>query len=150
MLIGLDFMSKYQIEIVMKQGLFWVQGQKNPFIEDKGNSVHDLHVTEVRIVWRTVISARSVLRIHCNTDLPLKPACYLVEPDLKTVLAPRVCFVGAGEPVLSFINLSDNKITLFKNQKVGQVYEVDEIHPKGKIDRRNILQTTQAKKPTAF
>ena len=32
MLIGLDFMSKYQIEIDMKEGLFWVQGQKNFFI----------------------------------------------------------------------------------------------------------------------
>ena len=86
MLIGLDFMSKYQVETDMKQGLFWVQGQKIPFIEEKGKSVHDVHVTEVRIVRRTVIPARSVLRIHCNTDLPLKPACYLLEPGLKQYL----------------------------------------------------------------
>ena len=31
MLIGLDFLSKYQVEIDMKQGLFWVQGQKISF-----------------------------------------------------------------------------------------------------------------------
>ena len=107
MLIGLDFLSKYHVEIDMKQGLFGIQGQKIPFIEGKGNSVHDVHVTEVRMVRRTVIPARSALRIHCNTDHPLKPACYLVEPDVKTVLAPRVCIVGAGEPVMSFVNLSD-------------------------------------------
>ena len=73
MLIGFDFMSIYQFEFDMKQGLFWVQGHKIPFIEEKGNSVHDVHVTEVRIVRRTIIPARSVLSIHCNTDLPLKP-----------------------------------------------------------------------------
>ena len=148
MLIGLDFLSKYHVEIDMKQGLFGVQGQKIPFIEGKGNSVHDVHVTEVRMVRRTVIPARSALRIHCHTDHPLKPACYLVEPDLKTVLAPRVCIVGAGEPVMSFVNLSDSKITLFKNQKVGKVYEVDEIHPSGESDHTDILQTTQAKHTT--
>ena len=38
MLIGLDFMSKYQDEIDMKQGLFWVQGKKIPFIEEKVNN----------------------------------------------------------------------------------------------------------------
>ena len=55
--------------------------------------------------------------------------------------------MGAGEPVMSFVNLSDSKITLFENQKVGKVYEVDEIHPNGKSDHRDILQTTQAKHP---
>ena len=112
----------------MKQGLFWVQGQKIPFIEDKVTLS-----TEVRIVKRIVIPARSVLRIHCNTDLPLKPACYLEKPDLKTVLAPSVCIVGAGEPFISFVNLSNSKITLFKNQKVGKLHEVDD------RDRRYIL-----------
>ena len=97
-------MSKYQVEIDMKQGLSGLQDQKIPFIEEKGDSVRD---TEVRIVNCTVILARSVLRIHCYTYHPLKPACYLVEPDVKTVLAPRVFIVGAGEPVMSFVNLSD-------------------------------------------
>ena len=50
---------------------------------------------------------------------------------------------------MSFVNLSDSKITLFKNQKVGKVYEVDEIHPNRKSDHRDILQTTQAKHPTS-
>ena len=57
---------------------------------------------------------------------------------MKTVLAPRVRIAGADEPVMSFVDISNSKITLFKNQKVSKVYEVDEIHSSGESDQKTV------------
>jgi hypothetical protein len=144
MLIGLDFMSKYQAEIDVKQRMFCVKEKRIPFIE-KSDSDQNVNITQVRITRRTTIPARSVIRIQCSTDHNLPPACYFIEPTIKTVLAPRVCIVGADTPVMSFVNISDNKITLFKNQRVGIVYEIDEIFPVGENDHGDTQRISQVK-----
>ena len=88
MLIGLDFMTKHKAMIDMNQCQFCIQNQKVSFVGKKDNSVHAVVWTQVRIERRTVLPARLVLGIQCTTNQPLKPACYLVGPDVKTVIAP--------------------------------------------------------------
>ena len=126
MLIGLDFMSKHQTTLDIKQGHIRIQDQNIPFIKGS-NSVPAVSKTQIRITKKTHIPPRSVIRISCVADSPLLPGLYIIEPDINTVLAPRVCFEGAGNPIMSFVNNSDSRVTLFKSQRVGFAYEVDEI-----------------------
>ncbi|KAK3084013.1 hypothetical protein FSP39_006719 [Pinctada imbricata] len=129
MLIGLDFMSKYQTTLDMNEGYLCIRGKRVPFIDKGNNSVLAVNKTHIRIPKKTHIPPRSVLRISCITDKKLENGLYLTKPEVNTVLAPRICFEGASTPVMSFVNNSNNKVTLFKNQKVGYAYEVDEIPP---------------------
>ena len=48
---------------------------------------------------------------------------------------------------MSFINLSDNKVNLFKNQQVGYAYEADEILPSGNCDQDSDFRISQVSKP---
>ncbi|KAK3099798.1 hypothetical protein FSP39_009765 [Pinctada imbricata] len=127
MLIGLDFMSKYQVTLDMKEGQLYIQGQQVPFTDEGDNSVQAVKGINVRVKRKTHIPARSVVRIPCTTEKQLNNETYVIEPDINTVLAPRVCFEGSGKPVMSFVNNSDNQVTLFKNQRVGVAFEVEEI-----------------------
>jgi hypothetical protein len=148
MLIGLDFMSKYQAEIDLKQSLFCVKGKRIPFIEKKSDSDQNVNLTRIRVTRRTTIPARSVIRIQCSTDHTLPPPCYLIEPTIKTVLAPRVCIVGADIPVMSFMNIYDSDITLFKNKTASIIYEIDEVFPFGENDSGYTQRTAHVKQTT--
>ena len=144
MLIGLDFMSKYQITLDMKKGQLYIQGQQVPFTDEGDNSVQAVDGIQVRVTKKTHIPARSVVRIPCTTDKQLNNETYVIEPDINTVLVPRVCFEGPGKPVMSFVNNSDNQVTLFKNQRVGVAFEVDEIPAINKIsDKITVSKVSQ-------
>ncbi|KAK3105395.1 hypothetical protein FSP39_024200 [Pinctada imbricata] len=146
MLIGLDFMSSHKATINMDQGYLNICNHEIPFVSIKGDSVPAVKKGDVRIATRTVVPAKSVLRVPCTANQPLKEGNYLIEPNVKTLLAPRVCIEGSKAPVMSFVNISDNKVTLFKNQKVGHLYEIDEIVPDSNTSSNDIVYVSKVTK----
>ena len=143
MLIGLDFMSKHKAMVDMKQGQICIQDQNVPFVDKKDNSVTAVTKTQIRMTRRTDVPPRSVVRIPCYAKQTLESQNYIIEPDITTLLAPRVCVVSTRNPVMTFVNLSDNKVTLYKNQRVGYAYEVDEIPPNSMCDQDSTFHVAQ-------
>jgi hypothetical protein len=104
-----------------------VKNQQVSFLDNTDSSEKAVNVNQVKVKSKVNIPKRSAVRISCYTDTKLDPGCYLIEPDVKTVIAPRICSVGIDNPVMLFINLSDTRLTLFKNQKVGSIQTVEEV-----------------------
>ena len=147
MLIGLDLMSKHQVMVDMKSSQLCLLDHKVQFIDKEGNSVQAVTKTRVRITKRIDIPPQSVVRVPCHAEKLSENQSYLIESDIATVLVPRTYVVGSCSPVMSFINLSDNKVTLFKNQQVGYAYEADEILPSGNCDHDSDFRISQVSKP---
>ncbi|KAK3098425.1 hypothetical protein FSP39_019321 [Pinctada imbricata] len=139
MLIGLDFMSKHQVMVDLKESQICIQDHVVSFVNKMGDSAKAVTKAKVRLLKRSIIPPHTAVRIPCYTDQPLKASNYLIESDVKTVLVPRICISGTGTPLMLFINLSDSKVTLLKNQKVGFAYEVDEIVPNLSDDQDNLV-----------
>ncbi|XP_033750574.1 uncharacterized protein LOC117334856 [Pecten maximus] len=131
MLIGLDLMAKHKASVDMKENTFHIQDRTVPFNTKLEASVDAVSAIRIRIARRVTVPARSVLRLQCVAEQPLEEKSYSIQPEIKAVLACRVCFDGNQGPTMSFINPSDKKVTLFRNQRVGVAYEVDEIVPEG-------------------
>lgn len=129
MLIGLDFMTTFQATVDMKGNTFCIQDRKIPFQTMTEDSNSAVSAVRIRTARRVTVPANSVLRLQCVAEQPLEDKAYYIQPDVKTMLACRVCFNGTQNPTMSFINLSDRKVTLFRNQRVGMAHEVDEILP---------------------
>ncbi|XP_033753166.1 uncharacterized protein LOC117336666 [Pecten maximus] len=129
MLIGLDFMTKHKATLNMKENSFHIQDKVVPFEPKTEASVHAVSTVRIRTARRVSVPARSVLQLQCVPDQPLEDKPYLIQPEVRTMFACRVCIEGKQVPTMAFINLSDRKVTLFKNQRVGTAYEVDEILP---------------------
>lgn len=143
MLLGLDLMTKYNATVDLSKGLFHIQDRAMPFIRNKGDSGTAVSAIRIRTTNRVTIPARTVLRLECTSDKPLESEQYIIESDVKAALACRVCVTGQRAPIMSFVNLSDHKVTLYKDQRVGTAYEVAEIVVNDELETDVTVRTSQ-------
>lgn len=65
----------------------------------------------------------------CQTNYCWNQHQYIIELDLKLVLACHVCIDGDKLPAISSGNFSENNVTFLKNERVDTAHEVGEILP---------------------
>ena len=125
MLIGLDFMLRHNATINLGGAYLEMGKEIVPIITGNNKSTETVKVAKVTVKKRTVVPAFSVLRIACSISQPLSE--YIVEPTVQSTLVPRSLHAENTDPVISFVNCSDQQVTLHKNQTVGQAIEIDSI-----------------------
>ena len=122
MLLGLDFLLKYQAKVDLNSQVLHLGGETIPLTLGETDPVRVFKITTSK---KLVVPPFSVLRVPCKLDN--MGSDYLVEPTSDTLLSPRTLQKAGSQPVLSFVNCGDRNVKILKGQLVGLAYEIDEV-----------------------
>ena len=122
MLLGHDILHHLGVLLDLKTDSMLVNGESIPLkttFKD-GQSI----VARVSIQKRTVIPPNTAVRVKCNLNAKLKD--YYVEPNKELKLAvPRIVRREHEDPLMCFVNHTENFQTLKKGKLVGHAYEIE-------------------------
>ncbi|XP_069187217.1 uncharacterized protein [Procambarus clarkii] len=131
MLLGLDFMKRYGVSIVLDKSQMILQGQVTPMkLETKDEPNPNLApcIAKVAVSQYTVIPPHSVARVKCEMDKSM-PQC-IVEP-LEDGQVPVVHTLHQDGGILKVcvLNVTGQNITLKRRMHVANAEAVWEILP---------------------
>ena len=125
MLIGLDFLNRHNAKINISAGTLVLDDKIVVFAEE-GPSLPKVKVAKVTVQNKVKVPPKSVLQLPCVLSDKLQQ--YAIEPTTNgELLVPHGAHCQTSNPVMSFVNCTDQAVTLRKGQVVGNAHEVDQI-----------------------
>ncbi len=126
MLLGLDFLRKHQVSIMMPQGELHLPGET---IKLKMTPSSKPKVSRVVVCEKTVVPPNTVKLVQCSTDSEF--TTFMVEPVHNT--SAMIARTVHKSPAIQVcvVNPSERNIVLKRNMLVGRAHEVVGIVPSG-------------------
>ena len=139
MLIGLDFLEKYQATINISQLTLNLNGRtlNLTYGTQLIPSVHRVTVSS-----RTIVPPNSVVRLTCETNAHI--GNYVIDPiENQPLCIPRTVCGHGQTPEICLLNITSNNVILKKGQTIAHAEEVDVIEPLKKQGIHNLLAVTE-------
>lgn len=126
MLLGLDFMLKYGIDIKLLEAEISIGKESIPLQMENAKS-QEPTISRVTVVNRTIIPPNSVRLVPCKSQLCTQ---FMLQPNQDLpVMIPRTLYSGTEQPSICAINISTHNVVLKRGQSVGDAHEVALVTP---------------------
>ena len=124
MLLGLDFLQKYKVDINISNSTLVLGNLK---IKMSSTPTPNKSLGKVSVLKKRVIPPNSVKLVKCYCDTNLDQ--FYMEPTSHKNLLISKSLINGKNPVTYVLNLTNNHQTLKKNTKLGAAHEFLQTHP---------------------
>jgi len=147
MLLGLDLMRKWQVNINIQQSVLTVGGEELEMKFDHKSTSPTVSKVVVRNTVR--VPPNSVMLVKCRVEQPMSD--FILEPsNNQQVFIPRILYGEGREHKVCVVNTADHFVKLEQNRVLGQAEEIDaavSVAEMRQIDEQVIPESTNNEAP---